>query len=49
MARKQMKSGTTSERVVAVSPVLIEDIRQMIGEARRSDAATVNAGLTLLY
>jgi hypothetical protein len=49
MARKQMKSGTTSDRVGAVSPVLIEDIRQMIGEARRSVATTVNAGLTLLY
>ena len=49
MTRKQMKSGTTSDRVGAVSPVLIEDIRQMIGEARRSVATTVNAGLTLLY
>jgi hypothetical protein len=28
---------------------LIEDIRQIIGEARRSVATTVNAGLTLLY
>src|ERR1700680_1779077 len=49
MARKQMKSGTTSDGVGAVSPVLIEDIRQIIGEARRSVATTVNAGLTLLY
>ena len=49
MARKQTKSGTTSDRVSAVSPVLIEDIRQIIGEARRSVATTVNAGLTLLY
>ena len=49
MARKQMKSGTTSDRVSAVSPVLIEDIRQIIGEARRSVATTINAGLTLLY
>ena len=48
MARKQTKSGTTSDRVSAVSPVLIEDIRQIIGEARRSVATTVNAGLTLL-
>ena len=49
MARKQMKSGTISDRVGAGSPALIEDIRQMIGEARRSVATTVNAGLTLLY
>jgi DUF1016 N-terminal domain len=49
MARKQTKSGTTSDRVSAVSPVLIEDIRQIIGEVRRSVATTVNAGLTLLY
>jgi predicted nuclease of restriction endonuclease-like (RecB) superfamily len=49
MARKQTKSPTRSDRVSAVSPVLIEDIRQIIGEARRSVATTVNAGLTLLY
>src|SRR5258708_18281157 len=49
MARKQMNSGTTSNRVSAISPVLIEDIRQIIGEARRNVATTVNAGLTLLY
>jgi hypothetical protein len=28
---------------------LFEDIRQIIGEARRSVATTINAGLTLLY
>ena len=49
MARKQTKSPTRSDRVSAVSPVLIEDIRQIIGEARRTVATTVNAGLTLLY
>jgi len=49
MTRKQTKLGTTSDRVSAVSPALIEDIRQIIGEARQSVATTVNAGLTLLY
>jgi hypothetical protein len=49
MARKQTKSPTRSDRVSAVSPVLIEDIRKIIGEARRTVATTVNAGLTLLY
>ena len=49
MARKQTKSPTRSDRVSAVSPALIEDIRQIIGEARRTVATTVNAGLTLLY
>jgi hypothetical protein len=48
MARKQPKSDTTGDRLSAVSPVLIEDIRQIIGEARRSVATTVNAGLTFL-
>ena len=49
MAREQMKSGTTSDRVGAASPALIEDIRQIIGEARRSVATTVNAGLTACF
>jgi len=49
MARKETTSPTRSDRVSAVSPALIEDIRQIIGEARRSVATTVNAGLTLLY
>jgi hypothetical protein len=49
MARRQTKSPTRNDRVSAVSPALIEDIRQIIGEARRSVATTVNAGLTLLY
>ena len=49
MARKQTKSEATGDRLSTVSPVLIEDIRQIIGEARRSVASTVNAGLTLLY
>jgi hypothetical protein len=52
MARKQTKSGTTTEGLSAVSPILIKDIRQIIGEARRSVATAVNAvnaGLTLLY
>ena len=49
MARKQTTSPTRSDRVSGVSPALIEDIRQIIGEARRSVATTVNAGLTLLY
>jgi hypothetical protein len=49
MARMQTKSPTRSDGVSSVSPRLIEDIRQIIGEARRSVATTVNAGLTLLY
>jgi DUF1016 N-terminal domain len=49
MVRKQPKSDTTGDRLRAVSPLLIEDIRQIIGEARRSVATTVNAGLTFLY
>ncbi len=49
MARKQTKSDTASDKLSAVSPALMEDIRQIIGEARRSVATTVNAGLTLLY
>jgi DUF1016 N-terminal domain len=49
MARKQTKSPTRNDGVSSVSPGLIEDIRQIIGEARRSVATTVNAGLTLLY
>ena len=49
MARKQTKSPTRSDTISAVSPFLIEDIRKIIGEARRSVATTVNAGLTLLY
>ncbi len=32
-----------------VSPSLLEDLRRMIEETRRGVAATVNAGLTLLY
>src|SRR5260370_25291409 len=49
MVRKQTKSPTRSDRVSAVSPALIEDIRQIIGAARRSVATTVNAAITLLY
>jgi len=49
MARKQTKSPTRSDSVSAISPALIEDIRRIIGEARRSVATSVNAGLTLLY
>jgi hypothetical protein len=30
-------------------PALVEDLRQLITEARRTVAVTVNAGLTLLY
>jgi predicted nuclease of restriction endonuclease-like (RecB) superfamily len=49
MPRKQTKPAGKTDKVTAVAPRLIEDVRQIIGEARRSVATTVNASLTLLY
>ena len=49
MTRKQTKPVPMENEVGVVSPALIEDLRQLIAEARQSVATTVNAGLTLLY
>ena len=49
MARKQTKSGTTSDRVSAVSPILIRYSPDHRRGTSRSVATTVNANLTLLY
>lgn len=49
MGRRQTKWEPTGDGLSVVPSVLFEDIRQIIGEARRSVATTVNAGLTLLY
>jgi DUF1016 N-terminal domain len=49
MVRKQLRSLAKSEKTSVVTPVLIEDLRKLIGEARQNVATTVNAGLTLLY
>ena len=49
MARKQLRSLAKNEKKSVVTPVLIEDLRNLIGEARQNVATTVNAGLTLLY
>ena len=46
---KPSGSQPTGDGLSVVPSVLFEDIRQIIGEARRSVATTVNAGLTLLY
>jgi predicted nuclease of restriction endonuclease-like (RecB) superfamily len=49
MVRKQTQPITTMPDVGTAPPALIEDLRQLIAEARRNVATTVNAGLTLLY
>jgi DUF1016 N-terminal domain len=49
MARKQTRSHKTAGRLSTVSPVLIEDLRQIISDARENVATTVNSSLTLLY
>jgi predicted nuclease of restriction endonuclease-like (RecB) superfamily len=49
MARKQLRSLAKNEKNSVVTPVLIEDLRKLIGQARQNVATTVNAGLTLLY
>jgi hypothetical protein len=49
MARKQTTGITPKPEVGLAPPALVEDLRRLIAEARRSVAATVNAGLTLLY
>ena len=38
-----------SDNLTIVQPEFIDDLRQMIDEARRFVAATVNTGLTMLY
>lgn len=49
MTRKETTPTKTRSQVSKSSPILIEDLRQLIAEARQSVAITVNAGLTLLY
>jgi len=49
MARKQINAITPKLEIDAAPPALVKDLRQLIAEARRNVATTVNAGLTLLY
>lgn len=49
MTRKQTKAILPRPETGMAPPALVEDLRNLIAEARRNTAATVNAGLTLLY
>jgi GT2 family glycosyltransferase len=49
MTRKLTKPVAKKPMVSTAPPALIADLRELIAEARQSVAATVNAGLTLLY
>ena len=49
MPRKHTPAIIPKQPTAPVSPALVEDQRQLIAEARRTVAVTVNAGLTLLY
>lgn len=49
MTRKQIKAVTPKPETSLAPPALVEDLRRLIADARRNVAATVNAGLTLLY
>lgn len=49
MPRKQTQAIIPKQPTALVPPALVEDLRQLITEARRTVAVTVNAGLTLLY
>jgi hypothetical protein len=49
MVRKQRKLIISKQKADLVPPALVADLRQLIVEARRTVAITVNAGLTLLY
>ena len=49
MARKHTVIVKTGSQRDVVSRALIEDVRRLITEARRTVASTVNAGLTTLY
>ena len=49
MPRKQTQAIIPKQPTALVPPALVEDLRQLIAEARRTVAVTVNARLTLLY
>jgi hypothetical protein len=49
MPRKQTQAIIPKQPTALAPPALVEDLRQLITEARRTVAVTVNAGLTLLY
>jgi hypothetical protein len=49
MSRKQTQAIIPKQPTALAPPALLEDLRQLITEARRTVAVTVNAGLTLLY
>lgn len=49
MPRKAKEIASIGASRNLVSRALIEDVRQLIAEARRTVASTVNAGLTMLY
>ena len=49
MPRKQTQAIIPKQPTALAPPALVEDLRQLITEARRTVAITVNAGLTLLY
>jgi hypothetical protein len=44
-----LTSTLSQTTLPAASDALLEDLRHMIDQTRRSIASTVNAGLTLLY
>jgi len=49
MPRKQTQAIIPKQQAALAPPTLVEDLRQLITEARRTVGVTVNAGLTLLY
>lgn len=49
MANRRMEKTDEGNKSSIVSAALIEDVRGLIAEARRTVAVTVNASLTLLY
>lgn len=49
MVQKQTKAMIPKQKAGLAPPALVADLRQLIIEARRTVATTVNAGLTLLY
>lgn len=49
MVRKQTKAIIPNQKASLAPPALVADLRQLIADARRTVATTVNAGLTLLY
>jgi hypothetical protein len=49
MVRKRTKAIISNQQSDLAPPALVADLRQLILDARRTVAVTVNAGLTLLY